>query len=41
MLDIGKGNIEAIAKEGESEPSWIRIPEEFLLRLMVTKFHIW
>jgi ATP-dependent DNA helicase PIF1 len=32
MLDIGEGNIGAIAKEGESKPSWIRIPEEFLLR---------
>jgi ATP-dependent DNA helicase PIF1 len=32
MLDIGEGNIEATTKEGESESSWIKVPEEFLLR---------
>jgi ATP-dependent DNA helicase PIF1 len=32
MLDIGEGNIEATTKEDESEPSWIRIPYEFLLK---------
>jgi ATP-dependent DNA helicase PIF1 len=32
MLDIGQGNIECRAKEGESEASWIQIPDEFLLK---------
>jgi ATP-dependent DNA helicase PIF1 len=32
MLDIGEGNIEATTKEGESEPSWIKIPDELLLK---------
>jgi hypothetical protein len=32
MLDIGEGNIECTTKDGESEPSWIEIPHEFLLR---------
>jgi ATP-dependent DNA helicase PIF1 len=32
MLDISEGNIEATTKEGESESSWIKIPEQFLLR---------
>jgi hypothetical protein len=32
MLDIGEGNIESTAKFGESEPSWIEIPEEYILR---------
>jgi ATP-dependent DNA helicase PIF1 len=32
MLDIGKGNIECTAKDGESEPSWIEIQDEFLLK---------
>jgi ATP-dependent DNA helicase PIF1 len=32
MLDIGEGNIEAIAKEDETEASWIKIPDELLLR---------
>jgi hypothetical protein len=31
MLDVGEGNIEFRTKEGESEPSWIEIPDEFLL----------
>jgi hypothetical protein len=31
MLDVGEGNIESRTKEGESEPSWIEIPDEFLL----------
>jgi hypothetical protein len=32
MLDIGEGNIEATSKEGEIEASWIKIPNEFLLK---------
>jgi hypothetical protein len=32
MLDVGEGNIQAVTKEGESEPSWIKIPHEFLLK---------
>jgi ATP-dependent DNA helicase PIF1 len=32
MLDIGEGNVESRAKEGESEASWIEIPDEFLLK---------
>jgi ATP-dependent DNA helicase PIF1 len=32
MLDMGEGNVEATTKEGESEPTWIKIPEEFLLK---------
>jgi ATP-dependent DNA helicase PIF1 len=32
MLDIGEGNIEAIAKEDETEASWIKIPNELLLK---------
>jgi hypothetical protein len=32
MLDIGEGNIKAVAKEDETEASWIKIPEELLLK---------
>jgi hypothetical protein len=32
MLDVGEGNIEPVTKEGESEPSWIKLPHEFLLK---------
>jgi ATP-dependent DNA helicase PIF1 len=32
MLDIGEGNIEAIAKEDETEASWTKIPDELLLK---------
>jgi hypothetical protein len=32
MLDIEEGNIECRAKEGESEASWVQIPDEFLLK---------
>jgi hypothetical protein len=32
ILNIGEGNIEATTKEGESEPSWIKIPDELLLK---------
>jgi hypothetical protein len=28
MLDIGEGNIEAVAKEDDMKPSWIKIPDE-------------
>jgi len=31
MLDVGNGNIPSIAKEGEIEPSWIKIPPDLLL----------
>jgi ATP-dependent DNA helicase PIF1 len=31
MLDIGEGKIHATSREGEDEPTWIQIPEEFLL----------
>ncbi|XP_071699712.1 uncharacterized protein [Rutidosis leptorrhynchoides] len=31
VLDIGDGKLPAHAKEGEDEPTWIEIPEEFLL----------
>jgi hypothetical protein len=32
MFDIGEGNIEPTTKDGESEPSWIEIADEYLLR---------
>jgi ATP-dependent DNA helicase PIF1 len=32
MLDIGEGNIEAVAKEDDMKPSWIKIPDELLLK---------
>jgi ATP-dependent DNA helicase PIF1 len=32
MLDIGEGNFDAIAKQDETEGSWIQIPDELLLR---------
>jgi len=31
ILDVGDGKVESVAKEGESEPSWIQIPQELLL----------
>ncbi|XP_071693070.1 uncharacterized protein [Rutidosis leptorrhynchoides] len=31
VLDIGDGNLPVHAKKGEDEPTWIEIPEEFLL----------
>ncbi|PWZ14792.1 hypothetical protein Zm00014a_020044 [Zea mays] len=31
ILNIGNGNIPAIQKPGEMEPTWIQIPSEFLL----------
>ncbi|XP_071688934.1 uncharacterized protein [Rutidosis leptorrhynchoides] len=30
VLDVGDGNLPAKAKEGEDEPTWIRIPIQFL-----------
>jgi ATP-dependent DNA helicase PIF1 len=32
MIAIGEGEIDARAKEDEIEPSWIDIPDEFLLK---------
>ena len=32
VLDIGEGKIHCSAREGESEPSWINIPEDLLLQ---------
>jgi ATP-dependent DNA helicase PIF1 len=32
VFEKKKGNIEITTKEGESESSWIKVPEEFLLR---------
>uniref|UniRef100_A0A0A9DV49 ATP-dependent DNA helicase n=1 Tax=Arundo donax TaxID=35708 RepID=A0A0A9DV49_ARUDO len=31
ILDVGEGKIEATAREGEAEPTWIQIPSELLL----------
>jgi len=31
LLDVGEGNVQSIAKEGEAEPSWIKIPHDLLL----------
>jgi ATP-dependent DNA helicase PIF1 len=31
ILDIGNGTIPATERAGESEPTWIQIPDEFLL----------
>jgi ATP-dependent DNA helicase PIF1 len=32
MLDIDEGKIDATAKQDETEPSWIKIPEDLLLK---------
>jgi hypothetical protein len=32
MLAVGEGEIDARAKEDETEPFWINIPEAFLLK---------
>ncbi|XP_071697343.1 uncharacterized protein [Rutidosis leptorrhynchoides] len=32
VLDVGDGNLPAKAKEGEDEPTWIRIPDEFIIK---------
>jgi ATP-dependent DNA helicase PIF1 len=37
MLDIGEGNTEPTARDDESEPSWIQIPDEYLLRTLGDK----
>ncbi|XP_071718001.1 uncharacterized protein [Rutidosis leptorrhynchoides] len=31
VLDIGEGKVPAISKDGEDEPTWIKIPEEFII----------
>lgn len=31
ILDVGEGNIQCTARDGEIEPSWIKIPDELLL----------
>jgi ATP-dependent DNA helicase PIF1 len=31
ILDVGEGKIEATARDGETEPTWIKIPHELLL----------
>lgn len=31
ILDVSEGKIESVAKEGEAEPSWIKIPHDLLL----------
>ena len=31
VLDIGDGTVPAIAKDGEIEETWIKIPDEFLI----------
>ncbi|XP_071699381.1 uncharacterized protein [Rutidosis leptorrhynchoides] len=32
VLDVGDGNVPASSKEGDDEPSWIKIPEEFIVK---------
>ncbi|XP_071714541.1 uncharacterized protein [Rutidosis leptorrhynchoides] len=32
ILDIGDGKVPAKSKEGEDEPTWIQIPEEFIVK---------
>lgn len=31
VLDLGEGKLEATARDGETDPTWIKIPHEFLL----------
>jgi hypothetical protein len=31
ILDVGNGTIPATERPGESKPTWIQIPDEFLL----------
>ncbi|KAJ1280345.1 hypothetical protein BS78_04G224900 [Paspalum vaginatum] len=31
VLDIGEGKVEAVARDGEDEPTWIKIPHELLI----------
>ncbi|XP_071713309.1 uncharacterized protein [Rutidosis leptorrhynchoides] len=32
VLDVGKGKVPARCKDGEEEPTWIKIPDEFVVR---------
>ncbi|XP_071708928.1 uncharacterized protein [Rutidosis leptorrhynchoides] len=32
VLDVGDGNVPASSKDGDDEPSWIKIPEEFIVK---------
>ncbi|XP_071708776.1 uncharacterized protein [Rutidosis leptorrhynchoides] len=32
VLDVGDGNVPASSKDGEDEPSWIKIPKEFIVK---------
>ncbi|XP_071739204.1 uncharacterized protein [Rutidosis leptorrhynchoides] len=32
VLDIGEGKVPALCKDGEDEPTWIRIPAEFIVK---------
>jgi ATP-dependent exoDNAse (exonuclease V) alpha subunit len=32
ILDIGEGKVPCVSRQGEIEPSWIKIPPEFVLR---------
>ncbi|XP_071714271.1 uncharacterized protein [Rutidosis leptorrhynchoides] len=32
VLDVGDGKVAAKAKDGEDEPTWIQIPEEFIIK---------
>ena len=32
MLDIGDGILQARANEGEDEPTWIEIPEKYIIK---------
>ncbi|XP_071727418.1 uncharacterized protein [Rutidosis leptorrhynchoides] len=32
VLDVGDGNVPTSSKEGDDEPSWIKIPEEFIVK---------
>jgi hypothetical protein len=32
MLDVGEGNIDVVAKQDETESSWITIPDELVLK---------
>jgi hypothetical protein len=37
VLDIGNGSVPAIARQGETEPTWITIPDEHLVHTNVDK----
>ncbi|XP_071713957.1 uncharacterized protein [Rutidosis leptorrhynchoides] len=32
VLDIGDGKVPAVCKDGEEEPTWIEIPDEFIVK---------